>query len=376
MRIAFLSFDFPEYCIRHANEMAREHDVLLMLPENHLNGLASLLAPAVHFEPFHKSRFRQPIGQLRAITTIFRSLAKFRPDVVHFQHGHLYFNAVLPLIRRYPLVVTIHDPRQHIGDKDSQKVPQWLMDFGFRRADRNIVHGRELIDTVQRLIGIPKERIHYIPHIAIGEPVAAPVKATTLEVPKVLFFGRIWEYKGLDYLIKAEPLITARFPNAKIVIGGQGEDFERYRQLMVHPDRFEVHNGWIDEELSGQLFNEATVVVLPYVEATQSGVVPLAYNHSKPVVATRVGALPEAVEHGVTGWLVPPRNVEELAEAIIRLLESPETCAAMGQAGQAKLRRECEPAVVVPQTLEVYRLAIAGRRSPVKHKHSQSTAGV
>ncbi len=376
MRIAFLSFDFPEYCIRHANEMARDHDVLLMLPANHLNGLESLVASGVHFESFYKPRFRQPIGQLQTISSILRKVGKFKPDVVHFQHGHMYFNAVLPLVRRYPLVVTIHDPRQHVGDKESKKVPQWLMDFGFRRADRNIVHGSELIDTVHNLIGIPKEHIHYIPHIAIGEPAEEPRVENVDVPPRVLFFGRIWEYKGLDYLIQAEPLVTARFPDVKIVIGGQGEDFDRYRKMMVHPDRFEVHNEWISDERCGRLFSDAAVVVLPYVEATQSGVVPIAYNHRKPVVATRVGALPQAVEHGVTGLLVPPRDVQELAEAIISLLESPEKRAAMGKAGHAKLRRECEPAVVVPQTLQVYQLAIEDRQSPAAAKRPSGSVGV
>jgi glycosyltransferase involved in cell wall biosynthesis len=361
MRITLLSFDFPEYCIRHANEMALDNDVLLMLPENQLNGCESMVASSVRFEPFYKPRFRQPIEQLRTISKILRTVRQFKPDVVHFQHGHLYFNAVLPLLKRYPLVVTIHDPRQHVGDKDSRKVPQWLMDFGFRSAHRNIVHGSELIDTVHKIIGIPKEQIHYVPHIAIGK---AAVESLNQERGlNVLFFGRIWEYKGLDYLIEAEPIVTQRFPEVRFVIGGQGEDFDRYRKKMVHPDRFEVYNEWISDEQRARMFSEASVVVLPYVEATQSGVVPIAYNFRKPVIATRVGALPEAVEHEKTGLLVPPRDATELAKAISTLLESPEKREAMGTAGQAKLRRECEASVVVAKTLEVYRQAIEDRRS-------------
>ena len=360
MRIAWLSFDFPEYCIRHANTMAIDNDVLLMLPENQLNGCRSMIDEKVCFEPFYKPRFRQPIQQLRTIWKMLSTVRRFNPDVVHFQHGHMFFNGVLPLLKKYPLIVTIHDPRQHLGDEESKKIPQWLMDFGFRCAHRNIVHGSELIETVHKEIGIPKARIHSVPHIAIGGTVDEKIPNTDSfeDVPKVLFFGRIWEYKGLDYLIRSEPMVTARFPKVKFVIGGQGEDFDRYRKMMVHPEQFEVHNGWISDEQRGQLFSEASVVVLPYVEATQSGVVPIAYTHRKPVIATHVGALPEIVEHERTGLLVPPRDSEALANAICDLLESPEKRIAMGNAGHMKLTQECEPSVVVRKTIEIYQLAI------------------
>ena len=63
MKIAFVSYDFPEYCIRQANVMAAEHDVLLMLPENHCQEHLSLLDPGVRFEPFFRPRYRQPHRQ-------------------------------------------------------------------------------------------------------------------------------------------------------------------------------------------------------------------------------------------------------------------------------------------------------------------------
>lgn len=368
MRIAWLSFDFTEYSIPHVNEMAREHEVIALLPCNQIGSLESQLSPKVCYRGFHKPRFRQPWFQFAMIRTILRELKKFSPDVVHFQQGHLYLNFALPLIKRYPLVLTIHDPRFHPGDKDSMKTPQWVMDFGFRRADRVIVHGSELPDTVHRVIGFPKEKIHVIPHIAIGLPqddsAAEGLKPTTLESQRqlrILFFGRIWEYKGLEYLIRAQPIISNRFPTAKIVIGGRGDDFERYRAMMADPDRFEVHNDWIDDNQRAQLFSEADIVVLPYIEATQSGVVPIAYAHRKPVIATCVGGLPDVVAHGKTGLLVEPRNIQQLASAIIELLDDPQRRTQMGLAGREKLEQECGPAVVVQKTLAVYKNAIEDR---------------
>ena len=63
--------------------------------------------------------------------------------------------------------------------------------------------------------------------------------------------------------------------------------------MMVHPERFIVHNEYVSDEKRAELFRRASVVVLPYIEASQSGIIPIAYRFGKPVVATTVGGLPE-----------------------------------------------------------------------------------
>ncbi len=362
MRIAFVSYYFPEYCIRHVNEMVKEADVLLMMPSSQDSENLAMLDSRVRFEPFQQPRMRQPIRQLRTVLSMLGKLKKFAPDVVHYQHGHLYFNLALPRVRKYPLVVTIHDARQHVGDKESKLTPQSIMDFGYRRADHVIVHGQSLIGTVTDDLHIAPSKIHLIPHIAIGE------EASTVEHRDdgrtILFFGRIWEYKGLEYLIRSEPKVSAEFPNVRFLIAGKGDDFEQYRRMMVHPKRFEVHNDWISDETRAEMFASSSIVVLPYIEASQSGVIPIAYTHQKPVIATRTGGLPDMVDHGKTGLLVPPRDADALADAILQLLRAPEKRSAMGQAGQIKLRRECAPEVVAKATMDVYRQAIADRKQP------------
>ena len=134
-----------------------------------------------------------------------------------------------------------------------------------------------------------------------------------------------------------------------------------YFDMMAEPDRFVVHNRWISDEERAAAFQHARVVVLPYVEATQSGVVPIAYAHSKPVVVTRTGGLPDVVDDGITGLLVEPKDEIGLAHAVVKLLKDPELCNSMGAAGNQKLQNELSPAVVCKLTAEVYRLAIAER---------------
>jgi glycosyltransferase involved in cell wall biosynthesis len=98
--------------------------------------------------------------------------------------------------------------------------------------------------------------------------------------------------------------------------------------------------------------------VLPYIEASQSGVIPMAYTYGKPVIATTVGGLPESVVDGCTGYLVPPRDERALAEAILELLNDPSTRHRMGVNGQIKLKIENSAETVAAQTLEVYAQAL------------------
>jgi len=134
MKVAFLSFNIGEYCIRLASALAQDVELLLLLPHQMAASHLSKLNPAVNFHPFHHPRLRQPLQQIRMIYGILQRISHFDPDVIHFQHRHLWFNMALPLLRRYPLVITIHDPRHHIGDRISQKTPQPIVDFGYRRA--------------------------------------------------------------------------------------------------------------------------------------------------------------------------------------------------------------------------------------------------
>jgi glycosyltransferase involved in cell wall biosynthesis len=362
MRVAFLSFSFGEYCVRLASALAREADVLLMLPEKEVQMYLSLVDSAVTLRPFVSPRLRQPLRQMEMCSGLCRQIRDFYPDVIHLQHGHPWFNLMLPFLPRCAFVITIHDRRPHPGDKPAAKTPQCILEFGYHRADEIIVHAHQVKDLILRNSHISRERLHVIPHIKIGE--RETVRKHTPDNHHgriVLFFGRIWQYKGLEYLIRAEPLITSRVPDAKIVIAGQGEDFSRYRRMMVHPERFIVYNDYISDDHRAELFQQASVVTLPYIEASQSGVIPIAYTFAKPVVATTVGGLPEMVENGRTGLCVPARDEKALADAIVRLLTDRPLADELGANGNRKVNSECSPNMVARSTLLVYHRALDNR---------------
>ncbi|MCA9245483.1 MAG: glycosyltransferase family 4 protein [Planctomycetales bacterium] len=367
-----MSYGFGEYSVRHANALAEVADVLLMLPEDIAAEHRDKLSTKVELFAFAGPRLRQPLRQFGAARKILNRLDAYEPSVLHLQAGHLWFNCALAVARRWPLVVTIHNPRHHVGDRSSRRTPQCMLDYGYRRADHVIVHGDQLkAETVEQL-GIATEKIHVVPHIAMGE-MPQDMPPVEEDSSLVLFFGRIWEYKGLRYLIEAEPLISEAVPNLRIMIAGRGDNFEKYRRLMVHPDRFLVENEYVSETRRYEMFSQAALVVLPYIEATQSGVVPVAYTHGKAVVATRVGALPECVDDGDTGLLVPPRDVKALADAIVQLLTDPQRRRTMGHNGRRKLEQECSDGIVAHAHLDAYQRAIESHEANRKERRRTVT---
>lgn len=359
MKVAFVSFYFGEYCVRLASGIAQDRDtsIRLFLASSEAESYLHLLNSSVELQMFDKPRLRHPLQQLRMMASLIRQIRDFDPDVIHFQAAHLWFTWALPMLSDYPLVLTIHDASIHPGDAPSRKTPQWVHDRWCFQARERIVHAPQVKTLLLRRLGIPSNTVHVIPHVLIGNETATRGEEVQGKEPLVLFFGRIWEYKGLEYLIRAEPLITSHVPRAKIVIAGVGEDFARYRRMMVHPEQFIVYNELVSDERRAELFRRACIVVLPYIEASQSGVIPIAYGFGKPVVATSVGGLPEMVDHGRTGYIVPPRDANALAEAIVLLLQNEGMRRQFGESGRQKVNAECAPEVVGCKTRAVYRRA-------------------
>jgi glycosyltransferase involved in cell wall biosynthesis len=135
----------------------------------------------------------------------------------------------------------------------------------------------------------------------------------------LLFFGFVREYKGLRYLIESLPLINARLPVHLVIAGEVWGDSKPYIDL-IH--RLNLSSAvtfiqkYIPNEEVAHYFGAADLVVAPYTSATQSGIVQLAYGFAKPILVGRVGGLPEAVEEGKTGYLVPPRDPQAIARAV------------------------------------------------------------
>lgn len=183
----------------------------------------------------------------------------------------------------------------------------------------------------------------------------------------VLFFGTLSRYKGVDVLIEAFARLSARVPAARLVIAGfPAADFDveahraRARDLGVGASVRFVPRYLEADEIAAWM-ECAEVAVFPYREIFQSGAVHVPLTLGVPVVATRVGAIPEVVEDGRTGLLVPPEDPAALAEAIERLLSDVELALRLAGAARVEAHERFAWRAIAATTLATYRRLLASR---------------
>jgi glycosyltransferase involved in cell wall biosynthesis len=132
---------------------------------------------------------------------------------------------------------------------------------------------------------------------------------------------------------------------------------------MVDQKFFEIRNRYIPDEEAAQLFIDADIVVLPYVEASQSGVLAIANAFGKAVIVTDVGELGRVVVDGVSGLVVPPADERSLADAILKLATDASIRARLGNAGQALADQTASPEAVAEGAIAIYTSVADARRA-------------
>ena len=139
-----------------------------------------------------------------------------------------------------------------------------------------------------------------------------------LTKPTFLFFGHLSSYKGLDVLAKAVELLEDEKGKYNLIIGGRGENasLDFFRQ---QKNCFVINKMLTNQEIN-TLNKIASIVVMPYKTASQTGIAPVAFMFGNPIIASRVGALPDVIHDGDNGLLVPPENPVKLASAMKRLI--------------------------------------------------------
>lgn len=144
----------------------------------------------------------------------------------------------------------------------------------------------------------------------------------------LLFFGFVREYKGLRYLIQAMPEIAARIEDTRLLIVGDFSDEEsknQYRDMIAQSgvsEHIDIYDGYIPDREVEKFFAASDLAILPYVSATQSGIVQIAYGFEMPVVATNVGGLPEVVADGRTGYIVKAQSADAIAGAVVDFFQN------------------------------------------------------
>lgn len=368
MRIALIAFHFTEYASRLATALAQGHDVLLvMYRESAEQELGSALGrvtgnPRITTVFYRKPRPKSPHILLDAVNLAGR-IAEFAPDVIHYQESlnYAFMLAWLGRLRRYPLVLTIHDHLPHSGAQIGGRLLRQLRKCLRRIPDAVIVHGARIRSECETLLPWLRGRIVSVPHGPLGEG-RNDVPNFNWEPGAVLFFGRIEPYKGLSYLVKAAERLSSSGVHLKVIIAGRGGDLEVYRAKITGDATFELIEKFISPEDVPELFRRANLVVLPYTDATQSGVVAMAMQYGRPVVASDVGSIGEVIRDGINGYLVPPRNADALAHAVRRVIDDTANAVNMATNNYNLARGDFSWDSIALRSAGVYDLAIQHKR--------------
>lgn len=251
---------------------------------------------------------------------LFRFIQKLDPDVIHF-NNQIYFTHFYLFAWARRLLISIHDPFPHSGEEaDTQKLSariyQWLNNRFIRH---HLLYNEVMVAAYAKDRGLSEDRI-LTSSLGPYDYLKLMSSRGASDRCDFLIFGRIQKYKGIDLLLEAFVIVLQEFPDATLTVAGAGAFWFEVADYGIPEKNLKIINRFIpSDELAG-LLEGSKVVVCPYRDATQSGVVMSAYAFHRPVIVTNVGALSQVVEDGKTGFVVEPNDAPALADAMKRVL--------------------------------------------------------
>jgi len=327
------------YASELANSLSRNNEVHVLIPDysntslfNKKIKLIRIKAPPKVIETILLSL--NPFIFIRVV----KKIKAINPGIIHFVDNHPWYLVFLPFIKQYNLVVTQHDVISHPGELMRGKITNHVNNVLNKVSKRIVVHGKKLKEMLVAK-GYPESKIVVMYMGAWSFFFKWIKKGIKPDKNNILFFGRILKYKGLDTLLKAMPMIKQKIPGIKLTIAGDG-DLSPYKKYITPgiEKNLEIINKFLDEKGIPPIFQKASIVIMPYIEASQSAIVPMSYAFKKPLICTNVGSIPEVVDDGKTGILIPPNNPELLAEKVVELMKNDKKRIALGENGYKKMK--------------------------------------
>lgn len=217
-----------------------------------------------------------------------------------------------------------HDPKAHSGANRAEKL---YYNF-YHNVNDVFVLTRSFTAETANLYKLPLDRVHFVPHgrmnmYKVNDEFESIQSKYTKDF-HFLFFGRIEKYKGLHILAEAYKKVSEKCCNCELTILGNG-NFEEYREEYDKLPNVHLINRFIENDEIGNYFAlKNTIVIVPYTDATQSGVIPIAFEFGTPVIASDVGGLKEQLNDGHLGMLYSNNDPEELASCMMNAVRNPD----------------------------------------------------
>ncbi len=258
-----------------------------------------------------------------------RLAAQMNPDLIIFKYWMPFFAPAFGVAARVAKkksgcrVLFICD---NVTPHEHTPIDKALTSWLFRAGDFFVVQSKSVEKDLLSVIENP--RYKFVPHPVyeiFGDPIEKSEARNRIGIGEnenvALFFGYVRKYKGLHILLDATKKVVQSMRLKLLVVGEFYDDEKSYRrqiETLNLGDDVVVVGDYIPNEDVTTYFSAADVIVLPYLDATQSGIAQIAYNFRRPVITTDVGGLAEVVINGKTGLVVRPNSPDELAEAIVK----------------------------------------------------------
>ncbi|MEY8337971.1 glycosyltransferase [Lachnospiraceae bacterium 62-35] len=257
--------------------------------------------------------------EIRRLKTIFSGI-EFHISIQPFVHP--WGNIINNSLQAAHKIGICHDPNPHTGEKFINK---FFSEYGYRSTNELIALTKQYIQPIYKKYGKP---VYYMRHglFSSYRNIACDISFYDSENINFLFFGRIEEYKGIDMLLKAYSNICQKYDKVSLTIAGNG-DMSQYRESIIACKNINIINRYIEDSEIAPLFSgENLIVILPYLEATQSGVIPIAIDFNVPIIASNTSGLVEQLDRGRIGKIFETGNIDELTLTMQYAIENPSFC--------------------------------------------------
>ncbi len=349
MKIALVSpYDYPypggvtEHIAHLAAEFRRRgHEVHIIAPQSQKAEMHVQVEETVHTVgtvvpvPANGSVARISLS-LRLSRQVKEILERENFDVIHLHE---------PLLPALPVTVLRHSHSLNVGTFHAFAQSNYAYFYGkpILRYFVRKLHGRIAVSPPARDFvseyfpgeyEVIPNGIDYDRFVSSREPLAICREGG----PNILFVGRLEKRKGLKFLLRAMAGVWAHFPQARLIVVGSGPLLEDYRKLVeAHRVENVVFTGFVSSEELPRYYHSCDVFCAPSTGQESFGIVLLeAMASGKPLVASDIPGYNSVVNHGVEGFLVPPKDEQALALSLVRLLADTELRAKMGEAGRRR----------------------------------------
>jgi glycosyltransferase involved in cell wall biosynthesis len=264
---------------------------------------------------FHLNQERKPLNILKAAIHYRLILQKFQPDIVHV---HMMTGAVLAICLRfgkeYSVVSTLHNEFQRSS-----------IIMGF--ADRVIAVSQAVANSISKR-GISAEKIRVVPNGVLDSPRNCPKKdfsSENLKHPAIVTVSGMYRRKGVGELIEAFATIAGDFPDAHLYLVGNGPELESLQEQASSTAVAErIHFEGFQREPQRYLLSTDIFVMASHSESFGLAIAEARTVGGSAIIASNVGGIPETLDGGKAGILVPAKNSQALATAMKELLSNPE----------------------------------------------------